>query len=33
MTIREQQEALEHRSLSARAAVADCSLGRERPEE
>ena len=33
MTIREQQEALEHRSLSARAAFADCSLGRERPEE
>ncbi len=33
MTIREQQETLEHEILSPRAAFADESCGRERPEE
>ena len=33
MTIREQQEALEHEILSPRATFADETRGRERPEE
>ena len=32
MTIREQQEALEHEILSPRATFADETRGRERPE-